>query len=177
MNYFTRPATTKDNTAIYSLYKAVAQQNGGIARLENEITSKYITSNLEKAITKGICLVIENPDNATELIAEIHCYKPEPTVFNHVLSDLTIVVNPNFTGKGVGRLIFSELLNTIETNYKTILRVELIARESNIKAIKLYQSLGFVIEGKFENRIKNTDGAFEADIPMAWFNKNFNKSA
>ena len=174
MNYTIRLANTHDEEAIYKLYKAVSQNVGGIARQESEITSDYIKTNLEKSILKGICLVIENLGNTNELIAEIHCYKPEPKVFSHVLSDLTIVVHPNYTGKGIGHLIFSSLLNKIETDYNTILRVELIARESNLKAIKLYQSLGFVIEGKFEKRIKNNDGSFEADIPMAWINKNFN---
>jgi ribosomal protein S18 acetylase RimI-like enzyme len=45
----------------------------------------------------------------------------------------------------------------------------LIARESNQKAIELYQKLGFSIEGKMKNRIKNLDNSFEADIMMAWF--------
>jgi ribosomal protein S18 acetylase RimI-like enzyme len=38
------------------------------------------------------------------------------------------------------------------------LRVELITRESNKKAIKFYESIGFVIEGRFGKRIKNADG-------------------
>jgi ribosomal protein S18 acetylase RimI-like enzyme len=49
--------------------------------------------------------------------------------------------------------------------------VELIARESNAKAIAFYQSLGFVIEGRFERRIRNPDGSLEADIPMAWLRR------
>jgi putative acetyltransferase len=51
--------------------------------------------------------------------------------------------------------------------------VELIARESNLKAIELYQSLGFLIEGRLEMRIKTTDNHYEADIPMGWQNPNY----
>ncbi len=174
MDYNIRLTNIHDEASIYQLYKEVAKHTGGIARLEHEITVDYIKSNLQKSMAKGICLVVENPINPKEIIAEIHCYKPEPKVFEHVLSDLTIVVHPNFVGKGIGHLIFSNLLNNIEKHYHSVLRVELIARESNHKAIKLYQSLGFVIEGKFENRINNQNGTFESDIPMAWFNKNFN---
>jgi ribosomal protein S18 acetylase RimI-like enzyme len=49
-----------------------------------------------------------------------------------------------------------------------ILRVELIARESNQRAIEFYRTLGFVEEGRFGNRIRNIDNSYEADIPMAW---------
>ncbi|MEZ5557846.1 MAG: hypothetical protein R3E86_04785 [Pseudomonadales bacterium] len=49
-----------------------------------------------------------------------------------------------------------------------VLRVELIARESNSRAIRFYETLGFVIEGRLQARIRNLDGSLEADIPMAW---------
>jgi putative acetyltransferase len=51
--------------------------------------------------------------------------------------------------------------------------VELISRESNLKAISFYESLGFTREGKFEKRVRSNESEFEADIPMAWFNPNF----
>ena len=44
--------------------------------------------------------------------------------------------------------------------------MELIARESNQKALKFYGSLGFEIEGKLRKRIKNSKGELEADIMM-----------
>jgi ribosomal protein S18 acetylase RimI-like enzyme len=49
-----------------------------------------------------------------------------------------------------------------------ILRVELIARESNDKAIQFYKSMGFEIEGCFRNRIDGNLGCLENDIPMGW---------
>jgi len=69
--------------------------------------------------------------------------------------------------------MFNSLLKLIEEKRTDILRVELIARESNTNAIKFYEKLGFKIEGRFEKRINNKNGNFEADIPMAWFNKNY----
>lgn len=174
-NFTGRRATVKDHKAIYTLYKTVAKTIGGIAREEDEITEAYINNNLQKSLYSGICLVIENPNNPNALIAEIHCYKPEPKAFNHILSELTIVVHPEFQGKGLGKLLFNYLLNEIKESRKDILRVELIARESNQKAIDLYTNLGFKIEGRLEQRINNKNKGFEADIPMAWINPNFKK--
>jgi ribosomal protein S18 acetylase RimI-like enzyme len=86
---------------------------------------------------------------------------------------LTIAVDPKHHGQGVGKRLFTELLDKIKKEHPETLRVELIARESNLKATKFYESLGFVREGRFERRLHNHEGAFEADIPMAWFNPEF----
>lgn len=173
MTYSVRMATVADQNAIFNLYKTVAKNVGGIAREEDEITENYIANNLHKSLEKGICVVVENPTNKNELIAELHCYQLEPKVFAHILSELTIVVHPDFQGLGLGKQIFTYLLTYIELHRKDILRVELIARESNKKAIEFYQKIGFQQEGRFEKRIKSHTASFEADIPMAWFNKNF----
>ena len=84
-------------------------------------------------------------------------------------------MSPEFHGHGLGKLIFTHLLTIVENERPDILRVELVAQESNIKAISFYKKLGFIAEGRFENRIKLTNDRYEADIPMAWFNKNFDK--
>jgi ribosomal protein S18 acetylase RimI-like enzyme len=172
MNYIVRFVKTADENKIRLLYQEVATGSGGIAREADEITPDYIANNLQKALKNGIGLVIDHPQDAGRLIAEIHCSKPEPRSFDHVLSDLTVVVHPDFQGKGLGRLLFTTLLQHIKSNRPDILRVELITKESNNRAIALYQQTGFVIEGRFEKRI-NSKGVLEADIPMAWFNSGF----
>jgi ribosomal protein S18 acetylase RimI-like enzyme len=44
--------------------------------------------------------------------------------------------------------------------------VELMAREGNSEAIRLYERLGFQIEGRFPGRVRMPDGSTEADIAM-----------
>lgn len=61
----------------------------------------------------------------------------------------------------------------MEQKRPDILRLELLTRESNTKAIKFYEKLSFKIEGKFENRVLISDNKFESDIAMVWFNKNY----
>ena len=172
-SYTVRKASILDKNQIFSLYKIVSKTLGGLARNSHEITTAYIDNFCSKSQASGIQLIIEDKGN---IVAEIHCYKLEPSVFHHVLSELTIAVDPNYQGKGLGKLIFQSLLNIIEEERADILRLELIARESNQKAIQFYQKLGFVIEGRFEKRISASSNSFEADIPMAWFNPNFNNS-
>ncbi len=94
-----RTATIEDLDRLMKLYQAVARTEGGIARLEAEITPEYISSFLEKSLATGLIIVGENPDDENELIAEIHAYKAGIQVFDHVLGDLTIVVHPKLPGK------------------------------------------------------------------------------
>lgn len=171
--FTTRLANQKDFSKIYSLYKKVAEKTIGIARSSEEITESYIQNFINNSYETGIELVIENPNNKEEIIAEIHCYKLIPQVFSHILSELTIVIDPDFHGKGIGKMIFTHLLELITNKRPDILRVELIARESNTKAIEFYEKIGFKVEGRFEKRIRNDQNNFEADIPMAWFNTNY----
>lgn len=173
MSWNVRKTNTDDAEKILSLYKTVAKNSGGIAREEDEVTKQYIEHNVQKSLQSGIGLVVEHPQHTQVLIGEIHTYKLEPRVFSHVLSELTIAVHPEFQGKGIGRILFEHLLLQVESSYPDILRIELIARESNTKAIAFYQKIGFSVEGRFERRINAKNGHFEADIPMAWFNKNF----
>ena len=108
-----RTATIEDLDRLVKLYQAVARTEGGIARLEDEVTPDYISNFLEKSLTAGLIIVGENPDDENELVAEIHAYKPGIQVFDHVLSDLTIVVHPNFQRKKLGRTILTIFLEEI----------------------------------------------------------------
>ena len=168
-----RTADIDDFSRIKTLYKEVARHKGGIARLENEITDEYIESLITKSLATGLIIVAEHPDDPEQIIAEIHAYKAGISVFNHVLGELTLLVHPAFQGKKIGRTIFTIFLEEIGSNRHDIGKVELIARESNMKAIELYESLGFTIEGRLEMRIKTPEGNYEADIPMGWQNPNF----
>jgi len=167
--FIIRKATLEDTNEIFELYKKVSKKVGGLARVEKEITKTYIENFSYRSFENGLQFVVTDALNEQAIVAEIHCYQLEPGVFKHILSELTVAVHPDYQGKGLGKRLFQTLLDNIQLNRPDILRVELIARESNSKAILLYEQLGFKIEGRFENRINNGNNSFEADIPMAWF--------
>jgi len=161
-----RPTTPEDTAEVLALYRRVACSPGGIARLEVEVSEAYVRAFLTRTFSDGAGLVAVDESGA--IVAEIHAYKPDPYCFSHVLSELTVVVDPATQGKRIGKSIFAAFLQVVSEAHPDICRVELIARESNEIAIKLYESLGFRKEGKLTGRIKNVDGSFESDIPMAW---------
>ena len=168
MNYTVRHGALTDVERIIMLYRHVAATSGGLARTEEEITLEYVEGFVQKSLAKGIILVAEE---AGMIVGEIHCYKPELDIFTNVFGDLTIAVHPQFQHRGIGGAIFSTLIHEVETRHPEILRIEIVARESNTKAVALYESLGFQIEGRFKKRIPTSDGGFESDLSLAWLRK------
>lgn len=168
-----RTANLNDLQKIKDLYTAVARQQGGIARHAEEVTAEYIQHFIRKSLHDGLIIVGEHPDDPQRVVAEIHASKAGIKVFDHVLGDLTLAVHPDFQGRRIGRTIFTIFLEEVARNRPDIGKVELITREGNLRAIKLYESLGFRIEGRLEMRIRTPEGALEADIPMGWINPNF----
>ncbi|MEK7832841.1 MAG: N-acetyltransferase [Acidobacteriota bacterium] len=160
-------AKPEDATAIVELYRAVAAIEGGLARTAAEVSDEYVAHFLSKSIETGIVQVVRETADG-QIVGEIHSYALGPRVFAHVLGELTIAVHPAKQSLGIGKMLFTELLRLVQQERADIQRVELIARESNRKAIEFYQKLGFKIEGRMENRIRSSGGGFEADIPMAW---------
>ncbi|HVJ63025.1 MAG TPA: GNAT family N-acetyltransferase [Tahibacter sp.] len=165
-DYAIESARADDAPALLALYRAVAAIEGGLARSADEITPGYIEGFLGEALAHGYSLVARLPDGT--LAGEIHTYPMGPKKFAHVLGELTIAVHPAHQGAGVGRALFRRLIDIVAHERPDILRVELAAQESNARAIRFYESLGFVVEGRMTSRIASVGGGSEADIPMAW---------
>ena len=70
-----------------------------------------------------------------------------------------LVINPCFQGQGIAR----EAMVIVLEKFKDVKRIDLVTHPGNIKAINLYQSLGFIAE----SRKKNYYGDGEPRIVMA----------
>lgn len=166
-----RRAQLSDATAIYNLYRKVAEDPQGIIRGKPEITSEYVYDFMSRSMKSGLILVMEQG----ELMGEIHAYRYGIEALNHNLGDLTIVMDPNYQGKGHGKQLFMAFLQEVRQSFSDILRVELITREQNLRTRSFYSSLGFKEEGKMPNRILNHLGKMETPLLMAWMNPSFKR--
>ena len=170
MNLRIEQANIVQKSELLNLYSRVAIISGGIIRNKDEINEEYISNFLKSSIENGIILV-GKIDNT--IVGEIHAYTPGIHAFRHILSELTIVVDPDYQGHGIGRKIFEQFLRIVKKDYNHIFRIELYVREANIHNVKFYESLVFINEGRQENKILNTKCEFETPLHMAWFNPNF----
>ena len=94
----------------------------------------------EEAIQDGLVYVLEKEGkiigNATyEIKSQDHVY----------ISGLLIL--PEFQSKGLGKEVMQDILQEIGN----VARIDLVTHPDNIKAIRLYESFGFVVESRKEN--------------------------
>jgi ribosomal protein S18 acetylase RimI-like enzyme len=165
--FFTRPLKVEDTEAVFELLKTIASKPNGFVRLEEEMSPAFIEKTLKRAEHGGLAMgAIER--GSGRFLGVITSRKLALKAFEHILSSVTIGVHPDFQKKGVGRRLFVDFLEHVTMQREDILRVELIARDSNERMIEFYESMGFKREGRFEKRVRNSDGTFEADVPMGW---------
>jgi ribosomal protein S18 acetylase RimI-like enzyme len=160
-----RKARSGDLPSILRLYRDVAAVPDGIARTPDEVSEAYINGFMQRAQADGIELVCEQDG---VIVGEIHASRVGIAALAHLLTDLTIAVAPQAQGQGVGRRLFQGLLDEVMANMPHITRIELFARDSNVRARALYASLGFVEEGRLRARVNNARGEPETDTIMGW---------
>ncbi|MDP8913898.1 MAG: GNAT family N-acetyltransferase [Pseudomonadota bacterium] len=160
-----RPLGVSATLAVVDVYRAAASlPSSGLARAPDEITPDYVREFLERACSNGVTLGAFVKD---QLVGEVHAARLGPRQFNHVLGDLTVAVHPSGQGTGIGSALFAAFFKAAGSLSPAITRVELMARSGNIGALRLYERLGFVQEGRLVGRVSLPDGSFEDDILMA----------
>jgi len=158
-----RATTLADAPAILALHIAAASRGGGLAREPDEMDLAGIEGSLARPFLNGVALSAWI-DGA--IAGEIHASRLGPRQFAHNLTDLTVAVHPDFQGRGVGAALFEALFAAAAKLTPTIERVELMCREGNLGALRLYERLGFVVEGRFPRRVRLQDGTVEDDLAM-----------
>jgi putative acetyltransferase len=159
-----RASTLADAPAVLALHAAASARGGGLAREPDEMDLAQIEAVLAKALSNGLAL---SAWVGGAIAGEIHASRLGPRQFAHNLTDLTVAVHPDFQGRGVGAALFEALFAAAATLTPRIERVELMCREGNLRAVQLYQRLGFVIEGRFPRRVRLRDGTLDDDLAMA----------
>lgn len=83
---------------------------------------------------------------------------------------LTIAVHSGFQGKGIGEKMLAYLVDWARSAPK-VEKLELNVRSVNPRAIRLYEKLGFRLEGRIRNRMRFPDGTYVDDLEMGLFVK------
>lgn len=158
-----RPSTLDDAAAILAVYKAAARQGAGILRREHEVTEAYIHHNLTNSLATGLSLVVLCDG---VVVGELHGWARPVRQLAHVLSDISIAIDPVAQGSGLGRALFEALIAGVRRDMAHIRVLELFCREDNARAISLYETMGFVLEGRLVNRVALEDGSYKDDLIM-----------
>ena len=70
-----------------------------------------------------------------------------------------VYIDPRYRGKGIAKKLLSHLIKEA-FDIESMESLQLEAVDSNKTAVGLYQSLGFVSYGRFENYFKKLDGTY-----------------
>lgn len=158
-----RPLTLADAPAALAVMQAAS---GGLGRLPHEMDLPWIEGSIAGALEGGVAIGAWIDGRLAGLIK---APRMPSSQFQHVLWDLTIATDPAFQGRGVGRGLFEALFAAARALDPPVERVELVVRHGLTHAIRLYEQVGFVQEGRFLRRFHLADGSYEDDLPMAKF--------
>lgn len=137
---------------------------GGLGRLPDEMDLPWMEEALAGALKGGVAI---GAWDGSRLVGMIKASRMPSVQFQHVLWDLTVAVDPESQGCGIGHTLFDALFANAAALTPKVERIELVVREGLTHAIRLYERLGFRQEGRFERRFHLSNGAYEADLPMA----------
>ncbi|HET9819688.1 MAG TPA: GNAT family N-acetyltransferase [Rhodanobacteraceae bacterium] len=159
-----RSATPEDAETIAAAEAETARTPGLLVQRPGEIPVEAFRDKIKALSAQGRYIVAED-DGAVIGHAML---APMPMRANAHVFQLTIVVHPGRTGRGVGKTMLRDLLEWAEQD-KRVGKVELNVRAGNLRAQELYRRFGFVEEARFRRRVHRPDGEYEDDIGMAWF--------
>jgi RimJ/RimL family protein N-acetyltransferase len=163
-HYKIREAKPEDAEILATAEREIARIPGRLASRPEELKDEHIREKIVSLskIDSGTFAVIEK-DGTIVGHAFLDPHKLAST--SHVVS-LTIAIHEGHQNQGLGRLLMNHLIQWAKANVE-IEKLELQVRSANIRAINLYQSLGFIEEGRKTRRLKYGPGDYQDDVYMA----------
>jgi ribosomal protein S18 acetylase RimI-like enzyme len=168
-----RPVRFEDTDELLALEKAIIEAGIGVvqglddlpgsAKEFRELLVPWVTGNLAGDDGLKLVAVLHNQIVGTGAIERL-----KPKGVRHV-AQLSVGVHPNAQGIGLGRAIMNELIAWASRS--DIARIDLATLVDNVRAVKLYKSLGFLIEGIRRDYVQDAEGGLHDDYIMALFLK------
>lgn len=159
-----RRARVEDAPTLAAAERAVARTPGQLASRPEELHDESFRERIAalEANESALYVVVEGEAGIVgHAVVEPH----KLASVSHVVF-LTIVIHEGHQGQGLGRFLMGHLVDWARRNPR-VEKFELQVRASNERAIRLYQSLGFVEEGRKTRRLKFGPGDYRDDIYMA----------
>jgi RimJ/RimL family protein N-acetyltransferase len=167
-----RPVRIKDAASLLACQRAVLEAGEGVVRSADQLpqTCEGMAEELvawTDGIRNGVRGAMLVCELGGEVIGEGTIRRMSPKRLRHV-AHVSVEVHPAHQGVGVGRALMNALIDWAKgAEGAGLLRIDLGVFATNARAIRLYESLGFRIEGTRERFVRFEDGTFADDHVMA----------
>lgn len=164
-----RPVEVEDLPGLRELELEIVGDGQGVVRDLSEVAppEKFIEKHKERWWGERATRIVGMVDGVLAASGELTGFAPSK--LRHV-GIMAMGVGPSYQGAGLGRAILNQLIILGRTGFgeshPPIRRVELYTRADNARAISLYKSAGFEVEGCRRNFVCLGEGAFVDDIIM-----------
>ncbi|MCP4810316.1 MAG: GNAT family N-acetyltransferase [Proteobacteria bacterium] len=159
-----RMVAPEDAEAILEHTRVLTEDGRGMVFGLDELPSvDEVRSRIEKFLSDADCYLVAHDDDGLIGTIDIARIQRRRLVHNGML---TMGVHPRAQGQGVGRALVEAALAWAEVN--GVERVELYTLDSNVRAQKLYESVGFRLAWRRDAFHRRPDGTLEADLVMEW---------
>ena len=167
-----RPVVSRDADGLLELERAVVAAGQGVVKVLADLPT-----HVRETQPQVDAWVHRDPSEGTRLVAVLDgqvvgegtAERLAPTLVNHV-AVLALQVHPEAQGQGLGRLVLEGLLawagDAAGPRLPAITRLELYVRADNHRARKLYESVGFQLEGVRRGFARDVDGTLHDDCVM-----------
>lgn len=167
-----RPVQVSDAAGLLDCERAITRAGDGVVRSIEQLPADW-REQAEKLApwTDGT----NNGSHGTLLVCVVggvlcgsgSIRRMSPMRLRHV-AHIALGVHPDFQGVGVGRSLMNAMLDWARSGLGSgISRVDLDVFAVNTRAIRLYESMGFRIEGTRRNFVRFADGSHSDDHVMA----------
>lgn len=137
--------------------------------ISEEIDEKWYQNYLNNRDKNVRLSIIESDKN--HLIGNV--YLTNIQSINRSAEFSIVISNKNYWSRGIGEMVCREIIKHafIDLNLN---RIYLYVLEQNARAIRMYEKVGFLVEGKLEDAVYK-NGSYHNTIMMAILRKNYNK--
>ncbi|MBP6869878.1 hypothetical protein KBC04_03285 [Candidatus Babeliales bacterium] len=177
--YIIRDACLDDKNKILALYRKCNKWYSDCTADSNLVSKCEVSSKLLAAFNHGFALVVEDlsKENEGAIIAFLFKNRPIGKGYCHIVDCSLSCVDRDFLGEMLMTELYVHLLNEIKEYYPDILRVEGVSPVSAVESIAMFERCGFVKECVRTKCVRRSDGSFDDEMLLVWWNPNFDPAA
>ncbi|MGL4338199.1 MAG: GNAT family N-acetyltransferase [Turicibacter sp.] len=161
----------------YSMYKVLRQESfevdpesfGTSSEDEKGSSEDVRKKNFEKAVQEGDNFILGVFESNERLVGMAQFTRDQRKKLNHKSKLGSVYLSPSTRGRGVASQLISTLISEA-SQLSNLDKISLMVVDRNIKAIKLYEKLGFTVYGKEPCAIKDNHQYYDYQLMVLFIN-------